>query len=244
MTTVKEAQETTIYIVNRNNMIEETNLYDHVMNFESENKLTSEYHEDEEIDEETGTITDNGKWRLRYHRVNRPSHLLDEEFETEEEADDEIFDRIYRIDFERANEDTLYFYSEEEARRDIIYVMSGEFDIDKDVAANIYRKQVIVFEERKKRAAILQAKATAERNERVAYLSKAVPEEAASIVIDDQFKQDIEAADLLAGMEKNNAHAASMKGLLSRNNIEKINSDFWQVFRILKAKAESFTTIS
>jgi hypothetical protein len=43
----------------------------------------------------------------------------------------------------------------------------------------------------------------------------------------------------MSSQEKSNASASMMKSLLQRNNINVIKSDFWEVFRILKAKAEN-----
>ncbi len=60
--------------------------------------------------------------------------------------------------------------------------------------------------------------------------------EAASIKIDEEFKKAVAWAYEVTGEEKSKRSASALKGLLSRNNIEKINTDFWTVFRILKNK--------
>lgn len=71
---------------------------------------------------------------------------------------------------------------------------------------------------------------------RKARLAIEVPAEAATISIDDVFRNDVKEAMRLTGNDKSNSCAAAMKALLSRNVKEKIDSDFWQVFRILKNK--------
>lgn len=68
---------------------------------------------------------------------------------------------------------------------------------------------------------------------------QAVHAEADSIVIDDEFKSALKWAAEADGSEKSDRMASAMKGLLSRNNIELIKSDFWKVFRILKEKSET-----
>lgn len=74
-------------------------------------------------------------------------------------------------------------------------------------------------------AAVLQAKAAKE----------AIMQEAKSIVVDEEFISDV-AKVFGSGEEKSKAMASAFKALLQRNNIDKINSDFWQVFRILKSR--------
>jgi len=75
-------------------------------------------------------------------------------------------------------------------------------------------------------------------NRRKEALKLEIAKEVDEIVIDEQFKIDVKNASLLSGNEKSNACAAAMKGLLFRLNKEKINSDFWKVFRILKSKID------
>jgi len=61
--------------------------------------------------------------------------------------------------------------------------------------------------------------------------------EARTITIDEQFREALLWASEATGNEKSERCASAMKGLLSRNNIELVKSDFWKVFRILKARA-------
>lgn len=81
-----------------------------------------------------------------------------------------------------------------------------------------------------------RAKDASEYAIRKEWLSINVPEEAESIIIDEKFKDDLKEAGKLSGYEKSNKSASALKGLLERNGKNKINTDFWQVFRILKKK--------
>lgn len=130
-----------------------------------------------------------------------------------------------------------FFYTEKEAEDHIIHDISDVNRIDLGVAAHIRRKQIIVKKERATREAAHRAKITAEYEARKAYLATAVPAEAATFVIDEKFIRDLKEAKNLIKQDKNNRHASALKGLIERNGKEKIESDFWQVFRILKAKA-------
>ena len=66
----------------------------------------------------------------------------------------------------------------------------------------------------------------------------AILAEANSVSTDQDFAADLKWAGEVSGAEKSDRMASAMKALLSRNSIEKVDTDFWQVFRILKAKAE------
>lgn len=238
--TINKAKEEIVYIIDENMMIIPISWYDHVMNFQDREKvLSAEYVEDIEIDEETEEVTDNSYWGLRYSQINRRSIMLTDRFDSEEEAEDEIFDRICKYDFEKSNESTMFFLTPENAEEDIIETIADRNDIDKIVAASIYGKQKKVFKARQIKDAIHRSKATKEYKEHKAWLGVEVPKEAANIVIDDEFKNAIKWAEEAKGNEKSTRMASAMKELLARNNKEKIETDFWQVIRILKSKAES-----
>lgn len=94
------------------------------------------------------------------------------------------------------------------------------------------------MEQMKQEKAEAQAKAAAKREawEAQANAAKAaVMEEADSITVDEQFIADVKAASLLSGVEKSNRSASAFKALLERNGIEKIESDFWTVYRRVKS---------
>jgi hypothetical protein len=79
-----------------------------------------------------------------------------------------------------------------------------------------------------------------QNEERKAWLTIEVPKEANSIVVDDEFKVAVKWAEEVAGNEKSNRLISATKALLQRNGKDKINTDFWQVVRILKAKVSNF----
>jgi len=90
--------------------------------------------------------------------------------------------------------------------------------------------------------AVIAMKATEKKQAQVAYnadrdmLNAAIQSEANSLVIDDEFKAAVNWGNEADGYEKSDRMAIAMKGLLARNNKEKIVTDFWKVFRILKAE--------
>lgn len=81
-------------------------------------------------------------------------------------------------------------------------------------------------------------KAETERaeEERKAQIAIEATREANSLVIDEAFKSAVAWADEAGGKEKSKHMASAMKGLLERNGVDYIKSDFWQVLRILKMK--------
>lgn len=237
MTTVKKAKETEIWII-KNSFPEKTNLYDWVMNFEDEDKLIITHDEEPEKDDTGNWYDSNNEWKVIFKPVNRNSRFI-QIFESEEEAEDFCFNRIFEYDFNEPNEDTSYFYSEKEAEDFIIERLADNLQIDLDVAKHIYRKSKIVFDIRKKRDAEHRAKITAEHEARKKWLSVEIPKEAASLTIDEQFKAAVRWADEATGNEKSQRSASALKGLLERNGKAKIDSDFWQVYRILKAQTET-----
>ena len=65
-------------------------------------------------------------------------------------------------------------------------------------------------------------------------LTKEIAKEAGNIAIDEEFKRVVKLADTFEGLEKSKVSASALKGLLERNKIDKIKTDFWKVYRILK----------
>jgi hypothetical protein len=82
-----------------------------------------------------------------------------------------------------------------------------------------------------------EEKAERERKARKELKMQMAQQEADSIIIDDEYCKAVAWADEVSGMERNNRHASALKGLLQRVGKGKIESDFWQVQRILKARA-------
>lgn len=100
--------------------------------------------------------------------------------------------------------------------------------------ALIARRRKAIVDERADEESRREAEADGKRK-----FTEAVHAEANSLIIDDIFISAIEWANKATGLEKSDRMASAMKGLLSRNNIEKVNTDFWQVFRIVKANSEA-----
>lgn len=100
----------------------------------------------------------------------------------------------------------------------------------------VIKRYLSIAEITARKAAEHRAKITREYEERKAIVEAEVQKEADSIIIDDEFKAGVKWAEEVRGQEKSQRMASAMKGLLSRNGKEKIESDFWQVIRILKSK--------
>ena len=160
------------------------------------------------------------------------------QFDDEEQAELEIFERTANWISEKNWDAPQWFYTEQAADAEIIESIATCYEIDNEVAAHIYRKEKIVNAIRADRETTRRAKVTAENEARKAYLATAVPAEAAAITIDEKFIDDLKEAENLTKKDKANRHASALKGLLERHGKEKIESDFWQVFRILKAQAK------
>lgn len=237
MTTVTQAKSTEIWAIDENGLPKETNLYDWVMSFEDENRLSIE-HDEEPVQSANGNWYDeNCEWKVYMNKVNRKREFC-QQFESEEDAQDYCFNIVYNYDFQNSNENTAYFYSLEECEEDIIQTIADNEYIDKEVAASIYCKSKIVKEARAIAAKIHRAKVTAEYEAKKARLAIEVPAEAASLAIDEQFKAAVKWANEATGNKKSNRSASALKGLLERNGKPQIDSDFWQVYRILKAQTE------
>lgn len=116
----QQARDKKVFIINDKNEVEETTLYDHVV--ESAEMTTSprgiEYklfviEVEDVIDEESNEHVN--KFELRKWRRDGRSDLI-ESFDTEADAQDEWFDRTYRFDFLPDDQrDTMYFETWEQA---------------------------------------------------------------------------------------------------------------------------------
>jgi hypothetical protein len=233
-----EAKQQLIWFVNENGFSQEESLFDFVYRFEDENKLGYRLYEDYEIDEETGKIVDFSKYRIYFNRVNRASEYIHEEFDSEEEAEDYLFNAVFNHDFQ-ANKtfeiSTEYFESEEEAEDSIIELIADTENIDKNVAESYFNKKKLVYKRRAEYAKIHREKINAENAKRNLFISENIGAEIESIAIDDNFKMDMEAAAKLQSKEKSRLQELAFSALLKRNNVE-IKTDFWQVFRSVKNK--------
>lgn len=85
---------------------------------------------------------------MSWNRGNRGAEILDT-FDTEEEADDYIFDRVYKYDFSSDDQrSTTYYSTEEEAKEAIIKMLADDWGVDVDVVESILRKKEIVEQKR------------------------------------------------------------------------------------------------
>jgi hypothetical protein len=201
----------------------------------SPNGISDRMHIREVKDDEDNVI----EWQIWTWGVNgnHPAYT-GTSFDNEEEADLYYYERCQWYISEKNWNAPCQYDSEEEAENGIIERMADNDSIDKEVAASIYRKSKIVKEAREIAAKIHPAKVTAEYEARKARLAIEVPAEAASLTIDEQFKAAVKWANEASGNEKSQRSASALKGLLERNGRTEITSDFWQVYRILKAQTE------
>lgn len=103
-------------------------------------------------------------------------------FDTEEEAADFLFDRIYKYDFLNDDQrDTEYFSSEEDALEAIVERMADHWNVSLDVASSIIRKHRRIDEAREQLEADLLAKAAEEKALKQERINRVAPEYAAMI---------------------------------------------------------------
>jgi hypothetical protein len=137
--TKKEAQNEVIYTINSDLRIEENNLYDFVM--ESAEKTTSPRGVEMKLhireNQEEGTF-DVYNWGFRGQNLT-----LVQSFDTEEEAEDFIFERTFQYDFIADDQrNTCYFYTKEHAIESLIEIMADKYGIYEYVAKSILRHQL------------------------------------------------------------------------------------------------------
>jgi len=157
-----------------------------------------------------------------------------EEFETEEEADDYVFDMVYNYDFAKDDQrNTCYYDSEQEAIEALIECIAENWRIGIESAKSYYRRSQIVANERQNRIIAANAKRLAEKREYEVKRESGVKEEVSKLIpFCSQFKQQYAAACELTGMEKNNACASIMKQIIEVSGIGKVHY-FWEDFRCL-----------
>ena len=169
-----------------------------------------------------------------------------ESFDTEEEAEDYIFSKTFDYDFlEDDQRHTSYYDAFEEALEDIGESLSCKFDIDIDVAKSYYlhyEKAKKIRQQRQEKWRIennlRQEKWRIENNLRQEQLKQKSKEEAKTIQIDDEFINDYKNVFInkISGNEKSKHLSIAFQNLLQRINKPKIESDYWQVFRLLTNK--------
>jgi hypothetical protein len=146
MITFKNAQETKVFVFNFKNEIIETTYADHVL--ESIDECTHSTgvvakYQSIEIEKEDGSIG----FATANFSSNQRGYSIDQEFETEEEANDAWFSKIERNDFQRDDQrSTAYYNSYDEALKARAEdVLAYDFNISNEVALSIAKKEQILI---------------------------------------------------------------------------------------------------
>ncbi len=133
MTTVKEAKEQIILIIEDGEIVE-TSLYDHVMG--SVDETTSPVgvmprfhirHQDKHCWYKllNKVRNDEGKFEVWTWGVRGNNPNLIEAFDTEEQAKDWLFQRVYEVDFIQDDQrNTSYYHSKDDAAKALIEMQS------------------------------------------------------------------------------------------------------------------------
>lgn len=115
--TTQQTRNTKVFVINYKNEVEETTLYDHVM--ESAEETTSPRGVMRKVFVEE---VDNGEtivFELRKWEANGRARTIDT-YSTEEEAANELYTRTYRYDFMTDDQrDTMYWNTREEAEAEL-----------------------------------------------------------------------------------------------------------------------------
>jgi len=226
-TTAKEAKETTVFVFNYKGEIEKTNLFDHVM--QSNDETTSprgvepiKFYEEvgdyfrykqtgEDVDPEDEDVkgSDIEEYSIFFvYKWYFGKKKEQARFETEEEAEQYLFEWVYDYDFQTdVQRSTMYFFTEEEAEEDMAE-MEG---LSVDVWRSIERKRKLVEE-------VKEVRRYAERKEKEKRLN-----DLANI-----YAKDIE---LIHGENRKETQTRISQQL---GRIEK--DVFWRVINIVRAK--------
>lgn len=169
-------------------------------------------------------------WELWSWGVNGNHPKKIDTFENEEDAEQAWFDTIV-WDFEKDDQRiTTYSFDYDNAVMEIADIWGKPFDCIKSYLIHKAKADAIRNQIKIKKQLEYEQKKLAQ--------SKLIREEANTIIVDDQFKVDVKNVydNLLIGENKSKGLSIAFNALLKRNNIEKIISDYWQVFRIINSK--------
>lgn len=117
--TAQQARNTTVFVINNyKNEIEEITLFDHII--ESAEETTSPRGVEHKLYINEGEDKEgNLVWFLKEWKPGGKSHIIDK-FPTEEAADEEKFQRIWKYDFMTDDQrDTMYWSTREEAEAEL-----------------------------------------------------------------------------------------------------------------------------
>lgn len=169
-------------------------------------------------------------WELWSWGVNGNHPKKIETFENEEDVEQAWFDTIV-WDFEKDDQRiTTYSFDYDNAVMEIADIWGKPFECVKSYLEHKAQADAIRSQRNVKQQLEYEQKRLAQ--------SKLIREEANTIIIDEQFKVDVKNVynNLLIGENKSKGLSIAFNALLKRNNIEKITSDYWQVFRIINSK--------
>ena len=232
-TTAKQAQATEIFFVEStfrkgklvDFKVEGDNLYDFVMKSQTLGETGSLFVKENE-EEETFEVR-------RFGFRGNGSKVITT-FETEEEAEDYVFNSVYDYDFYKDDQrDTQYFYTEEDAEECMIERISESWNLDKDVVKSYLRHLEIVTNAKNERRIKAETERLAAKKEYEAKKEVGVKEEVSKLIpFCSQFKTQYSEISKLSGMDKNNACAKLMKDIIEVSGIGKVHY-FWEDFRCL-----------
>lgn len=160
---------------------------------------------------------------------NNP-HFI-QEFQTISEAEDFLFEKCYDYDFQNeCNRSTFYTEDFEEAQKEASEIM--EIPLDTYISYSKHKELANQIKAER------EEKARVEREKQQEALKLKIRDEANQITVDEEFKNNVKSVydNLLQGENKSKDLSVAFNALLKRNNIDKITSDYWQVFRIVNSK--------
>lgn len=174
-----EAENTKIFVFENQSVIE-TNLYDFVMLSVDETTSPVGVMPRIHVRHESFYCSwglknrvnnDEGKYEVWTWGVSGNNSSFIEEFETREEAENYIFQLVFKYDFIFDDQrDTSYYFSIQEAESELIRIYADDHGIDLEVSKSIFRHQKCVkniIKERKAKS-IIDAKNKQERIEKIA----------------------------------------------------------------------------
>lgn len=227
--TTQELQSTGYIFLAAENSIKEITYRDYLLEYgqdltTSPHGVADRLHFREVKDDDGNTI----EWQAWTWGVggNHPAYT-GYSFESEEEANLYYYERCEWFINEKNWDAPLFHSTEDEAITDFVNSV--------DRGEDVIRRYLSISKITAAKAAQRRAQIEKENEERRQRLAIEVPKEAATISVDDEFLKDMEAAKIFSSKEKSKQQAQAFSRLLIRQKIE-IQTDFWQVFRIIKSK--------
>lgn len=158
METMNEAKNTVVYVINHETLeIEETNLYDWIM-ISAETTTSPRGWEMKLHVRENGEKFDVWSWGVR---GNNPVFV--ETFDTEEEAEDHIFQLTWEFDFSKDDQrNTFFCQNYNEVLDDLAESITNMYDVDLPVAKSIAQHMQLAAKIKNQRQQAIKAAQDAE----------------------------------------------------------------------------------